>query len=177
MPVVARQLGQPRGLFGRLIGRGLARRNANLNRWAVNEIGKRYHEKAGRIVEFGPGPGIGLEETLRVFPTAAVWGVDLSPEMLSQSRKRNRAAVDSGRLTLLQGDVASAAKLALVDIILGVHVIYFWREPLVELTRLRQLLRPGGLLALGYQLRQNMPRVVQRTSPRRATFSTSPMPT
>jgi SAM-dependent methyltransferase len=166
MPVVARQLGQPRGLFGRLIGRGLARSNANLNRWAVHEIGKHYHEKAGRIVEFGPGPGIGLEETLRVFPTAAVWGVDLSPEMLSQSRKRNRAAVDSGRLTLLQGDVASAAKLGLVDIILGVHVIYFWREPLVELTRLRQLLRPGGLLALGYQLRQNMPRVAQRDFPK-----------
>ena len=166
MPVVARQLGRPRGLFGRLIGQGLARRNANVNRWAMNEIGKHYHEKVGRIVEFGPGPGIGLEETLRVFPHAAVWGVDPSPEMLSQSRKRNRAAVDSRRLTLLQGDVASAAKLAPVDVVLGVHVIYFWREPLVEMTRLCQLLRPGGLLALGYQLRQHMPRLAQRDFPK-----------
>jgi SAM-dependent methyltransferase len=166
MSVFARQFGRPRGLLGRLAGRAMARGNADFNRWAVHAIGGRSGNDLKRVVELGPGPGIGLEETLRSFPGARVWGVDLSRPMLAQSRGRNLEAVGSGRLVLLEGDVASLQELAPIDLVLAMHVLYFWHQPSAELAQLHRVLRPGGLLALGYQLRADMPRVARTGFPR-----------
>jgi len=144
----------------------MARGNGDFNRWVVGEAAQRCDDGVERVVEIGPGPGVALEEALRRFPAAHVWGLDLSPEMLSQSRRRNLAHVRSGRLTLLPGDVMALATVAPVDLVIADHVLYFWHDPAAELTRLRSFLRPGGLLALGYQLRPNMPPMARRNFPK-----------
>jgi len=163
--VIARQFARPRGLLGKLIGRGMARGNAELSRWVVQQVGEHAIGDTARIAEIGPGPGIGLRETLRRFPDARVWGIDLSPEMLAQSRKRNLAEVRDGRLILVQGDIARLADLAPLDIVIANHVLYFWHRPADELAAIRACLRDGGLLALGYQLKQNMPPLAQKHFP------------
>lgn len=165
MAIMARQLGRPRGALGRLVGHGLARANAGFSRWVVQQIAEHYHDDTGRIAELGPGPGIGLQAMLDQYPQARVWGIDPSPEMLSQSRKRNLDAVRAGRLTLTEGTAAALAAIAPVDVVAANHVLYFWHQPTEELARIRAALRPGGLLALGYQLRQNMPSLAQRHFP------------
>jgi trans-aconitate methyltransferase len=139
----------------------MARFNGDFNRWVVDEVKKQYKDQPDRIVELGPGPGVGLEALLSAFPKAHVWGVDLSREMLSQSRKRNRGDARSGRLNLLEGNVGSLAELAPMDIVMANNVLYFWRKPSEELAHLHGFLRPGGVLALGYQLKQNMPKGAQ----------------
>lgn len=166
MSIVGRQFGRPRGLLGRIVGRVMARSNADFNKWFVHEISGLGMNDVRRIVELGPGPGIGLQETLRAFPEARVWGVDLSREMLSQCRKRNLDQISSGRLVLLEDDAASLQELAPIDLVLAVHVLYFWHQPATELAQLYRVLRPGGLLALGYQLKQNMPPMSQRNFPK-----------
>jgi ubiquinone/menaquinone biosynthesis C-methylase UbiE len=108
MSVMARQFGHPRGLLGWLIGRGMARGNADFNRWLVHEISGLSPRAVGRIAELRCGPGVGcLQETLCAFPTARIWGVDHSQAMLSRSRKRDLAEISSGRLIVIEGDVAS----------------------------------------------------------------------
>jgi trans-aconitate methyltransferase len=166
MSMIASHFGRPRGLIGRLVGRVMARSNGDFNRWVVEELGKQYQGQPARIVELGPGPGVGLEAALRMFPNARLWGVDPSPEMLSQSRKRNLGDAESGRLTLLEGNVASLAELAPIDIVMANHVLYFWHHPSAELAQLHGFLRPGGLLAVGYQLRLNMPKPAQTNFPK-----------
>jgi trans-aconitate methyltransferase len=166
MALIAQQFGRPRGLLGHLIGRGMARSNAGFNRWVVDQLSSSLAEDERRIVELGPGPGVALEAILQRFQQARVWGIDPSSEMLSQARKRNAEAVNSGRLSLLQGAVTTLAELAPVDAIVANHVLYFWHEPEAELKQARSFLRPGGVLALGYQLKQNMPRMAQRQFPR-----------
>jgi trans-aconitate methyltransferase len=166
MSVIARQFSNPQGVLGWLVGRGMARSNADFSRWTVLQIEQHLNKPPGRIVEIGPGPGIGLEELLRRFPDAQVWGIDRSGEMLRQSGRRNRAAVGSGRLTLVKGDVSVARDLAPVDLVAANHVLYFWRDPEQELSMIREYLGPGGSIALGYQLRQNMPGVAQKQFPR-----------
>ena len=86
--------------------------------------------------------------------------------MLAQSRRRNRAAVVAGRLTLIEGDVASLDALSPIDIVMATHVLYFWHEPAAELARLLSTLGPAGTLALGYQLRHNMPKPAQVNFPK-----------
>lgn len=166
MAIIARQFGRPRGPLGRLVGRGMARANAGFGRWVIEQVAEHHGGSTERIAELGPGPGTGLEAALRTFPSAHVWGIDPSPEMLSQSRKRNLAEVRAGRLTLTQGSAASLAAIAPVDVVVANHVLYFWHQPGDELAAIHAALRPGGLLALGYQLKQNMPLMVQHYFPR-----------
>ncbi len=162
---LAQQFGRPSGLLGAVIGRGMARGNAALSRWVVDQAAGIQGDAVERVAELGPGPGTGLEALLATFPAAQVWGVDLSPVMLSQSGKRNRSAVTAGRLTLLEGSVPALAASAPADIVMANHVLYFWADPEAELSRIRSFLGPHGLLALGYQLRQDMPALAQRTFP------------
>lgn len=162
---LAQQFGRPSGLLGAVVGRGMARGNAALSRWVVDQAAARHGDAVERVAELGPGPGVGLEVLLARFPRAHVWGVDLSPVMISQSRRRNRSAVDAGRLTLLEGDVSALGASAPADIVMANHVLYFWADPEAELARIRGFLQPRGLLAIGYQLRQNMPAMAQRKFP------------
>ncbi len=140
MSVIAGQFARPHGPLGKLIGRGMARRNAAFSRWVMQQVGEHCPDP-GKIAELGPGPGIGLQEALRQFGAARVWGIDPSPEMLAQS-------------------------IAPLDVVTASHVLYFWHQPADELLAIRRCLRPGGLLALGYQLRQNMPPMAQKHFPR-----------
>ena len=137
----------------------MARSNAAFSRWTVHRIEQHLKQPPRRIVEIGPGPGIGLEALLSRFPQAQVWGIDRSREMLRQSARRNRSAVAAGRLSLVHGDVSAVRDLAPVDLVAANHVLYFWRDPEQVLTTIRQCLAPAGWVALGYQLRQDMPRM------------------
>ena len=143
----------------------MAKGNADLSRWVVEQAAAEHDESVSRVAELGPGPGVGLEALLAEFPDAEVWGIDLSRLMLSQSRKRNRAAVTAGRLTLLEGGVPALSAAQPADIVMANHVLYFWQDPVAEMVQIRGFLRSGGLLALGYQLRQDMPAMAQRRFP------------
>jgi ubiquinone/menaquinone biosynthesis C-methylase UbiE len=164
--VIARQFGRPSGIVGRLVGRGMARGNGDFNKWLVHEIAAQLPDGVERAVELGPGPGVGLEGLLAKFPTARVWGIDLSPEMLSQSRGRNSEQTNAGRLTLIEGGVESLQALKPIDLIMAAHVLYFWHEPSEAVAQIYRALRPGGVFALGYQLRLNMPPISQKNFPK-----------
>ena len=97
VPMITRHLGHPRGIFGHVTGRMMLR-------------GIR------RIVEVGPGPGVGITYLLGAFPAAQVWGIDHSAVMVKQARHRNAEAVRSGRLTLMRGDLDALAAIPPVDL-------------------------------------------------------------
>ena len=143
----------------------MERGNAAFNRWVIDTVAATAGRDLSRIVDLGCGPGVGLEKLLVTFPDADVWGVDRSPVMIAQSRRRNRAGLESGRLNLVQGDLTALSDLAPVDLVVAVHVLYFWHQPAGALSSLREALRPGGKLAVGYRLRHDMPRVSQRQFP------------
>ncbi len=165
MTIITRQFRRPHGPLGRLVGRGMARGGGDFSRWVVRQI-PAAHDGAERVLEIGPGPGVGLAALLERFPAARVWGVDLSPAMLAQARSRNAAQDRAGRLTLIQGGVPVTSVATPADVVMANHVLYYWLEPTAELGHIRRCLRPGGLLALGYQLRENLPPLARRRLPR-----------
>ena len=61
--------------------------------------------------------------------------------------------------------MACLGELAPLDVIVANHVLYFWHRPAGELTAIHGCLRRGGLLALGYPLRQHMPPMAQKHIP------------
>ncbi len=52
-----------------------------------------------------------------------------------------------------------------MDLVLAVHVLYFWHQLGRDLKQVADLLASGGHLALGYQLRRHMPAAAQRDFP------------
>jgi SAM-dependent methyltransferase len=159
--VVGQQFGSPSGLLGRVAGRFMARNNAELNRRIVAEVAS-VVPPPRVVAELGFGPGVGLAALLSAFPQAVVLGADPSPALAGQAAGRNRAAIRAGRLHLLQGDASVLAPHAPIDLVVAVHVLYFWQEPVQALQAVARLLTPQGHVALGYQLERHMPPVAQR---------------
>lgn len=162
---LADQFGRPRGMLGALVGRGMARGNAALSMWVVQQAAELQDGPLRQVAELGCGPGVGLTSLLAQFEGAQVLGIDLSPVMLAQARKRNQRELATGRLTLIEGDTSALAESGPFDLVMANHVLYFWHDPEAEMATVRKSLRPGGTLAIGYQLRQNMPAMAQKRFP------------
>lgn len=165
MSVIAEQFGGPSGALGRVVARLLARGNGAFNRWLVGELAGAV-PAPDLVIEVGSGPGVALQELSRVYPAARIIGVDPSEVVQRSARRRNAAAIRDGRLTLIHGDIGAAAAYRPADLVLAVHVLYFWSDAVAELRRIRGVLAPGGSVALGYQLRADMPRPSQRHFPK-----------
>ena len=164
MGLVGRQFGLPTGVVGSVVGRFMSRSNAAFNRWVVSVVAQEA-PGARRVLELGSGPGVGLSALLDRFPDARITGADPSAAMHAQALRRHRRAVTAGRLDLVRGDLGAAADLAPFDVVMAVHVLYFWSDPVGQLVEVRGALAPGGLIALGYRLRPDMPAAAQRDFP------------
>jgi SAM-dependent methyltransferase len=143
--VIDGQFARPRGLLGRLIGRRMARRNAVLTRRTIAALQLRGDET---VVEIGPGPGVGLELLAESLPDGRVIGAEPSPAMRAQAGSRTRRFRDRVRLV-----DATAGTLELpagsVDAICAINSVQLWQPLDSSLAVVHDLLRPGGVLALG----------------------------
>jgi SAM-dependent methyltransferase len=142
----------------------MARNNAHLNRAVVQHAATCASADVLVAAELGFGPGVGLSVLLEAFPEAQVVG-DPSPVAVSHARRRNRSGLRSGRLELVEGDAADLRRFAPVDLVVAVHVLSFWHDPQATMRQVKGLLRPGGRLAIGYQLAAHMPPAAQRDFP------------
>jgi SAM-dependent methyltransferase len=147
------QFHRPRGLGGRVAGWVMAHRESNRKRnaWAVGLLDVQPDD---RVLEIGFGPGIAIGELARRATNGIVCGVDHSEVMLRQASRRNATAVRAGRVDLRLG---TAERLPVFegpfDKMLAVNSLMFWDDPVARLKELRDLLRPGGRIAIAFQPR------------------------
>jgi arsenite methyltransferase len=134
---VAKQLGHPSGVRGRLVGAALNRGNRRF----VHAAAEALEARAGAVVaDVGFGGGIGLKFLLAdVGQSGQVHGVEVSDTMLSSASRRYRRDLATGRLLLHS---ASASQLPFADGalhgVLTVNTIYFMADldgAAVELAR------------------------------------------
>jgi SAM-dependent methyltransferase len=146
---MARQLGRPEGLGGRLVARMMNRSNAAMNRRAIALLDVRASHE---VLEVGFGGGLALDPLLALAWAGRVTGVEPSADMREAGRRRHAAAIASGRLRL---DAASVERLpyapAEFDRVLSVNTLYFWPDPAAGLAEMYRVMRPGGSLVLGYR--------------------------
>jgi SAM-dependent methyltransferase len=145
------QFHRPRGLAGQVVGWVMATRGSNRarTRWVVSLLDV---QPAERVLEIGFGPGLGICELAR--RAAQVHGVDHSAVMVRQATRRNAAAVREGRVALVRASVDALPSFgAPLDAIVAVNTVGMWPSPADRLAELRELLRPGGRIALASQPR------------------------
>jgi SAM-dependent methyltransferase len=145
---------EPRGLSGRAAGWVMGHRSSNVERgrWAVDLLDPRPTD---RVLEVGFGPGVALARLAQRVTTGRVVGVDRSPVMLRQARRRNAAAIRSGVVELHLASVEALPEDlgGPFDRVLAINTVGFWPDPATRLGELRASMRPGSRIALVSQPR------------------------
>ncbi len=146
---VARQSALPSGLLGRLIGHVMARETAAVNEAAVELLDLRSTDD---VLEVGFGHGATIARVAAAVSGGRVSGVDPSPEMYTMASRRNRRAIEAGRVALRQ---ASAEDLpfpeASFDKVLLVHTVYFWPQLAPAFREIARVLRPAGCVVVAHR--------------------------
>ncbi|MCU0849340.1 MAG: class I SAM-dependent methyltransferase [Spirochaetes bacterium] len=151
---IAAQFGRPEGILGGIAGRIMASRKSNIERidWAVGILGP---GPDSRVLETGFGPGVAIERMSGTVPRGFICGIDHSGVMVRQATKRNRTAVESGRVRLVLGPVSDMPDFdEPFDRVLDINSFQFWEDPVRDLCRIRRVMTKGGLIALVHQPRK-----------------------
>jgi SAM-dependent methyltransferase len=147
------QFHHPTGAVGHVAGWIMGRRSSNVarNRWAVQLLDVRPTD---HVIELGCGPGVAIAALATRATRGLVVGVDHSQVMIGQARRRNKAAIQAGRVRLLHTPVESLSiSDGPFDAALAVNTVGMWPDPTARLRELTRLLRPGGRIALVSQPR------------------------
>lgn len=148
MAGMAKQLGHPSGVRGRLVGVALNRGNRRLVSAAVRAL---QPDEASAVVDVGFGGGVGLKLLLdSVGPSGRVHGVEVSETMLSQAARRYRRDIAAARLALQSG---SMTQLPFTDEALDgaitVNTIYFVNSLDRAFTELARVIGSSGRIVIG----------------------------
>ncbi|MGH8829110.1 MAG: SAM-dependent methyltransferase, partial [Jiangellaceae bacterium] len=105
------------------------------------------------VLEIGCGPGVAASLVCEQLRTGHLTAIDRSATAIGRAAGRNAQHVESGRLELLQVDLAGLqAPGRRFDKIFAVNVNLFWvRAADLELQVVTDALRPDGTLYLFYE--------------------------
>lgn len=155
VPVPDSQFGAPSGVRGWIAGQVVSRLTAEANRWAVGRLGI---APGDRVLDVGCGPGIGLAIAADAAPACSVAGVDPSPIMLRQARRRNRAGLRDGRVTVVAADAAALPfQGCRFGKVWSLNSMQFWPVPEAGMRELRRVLAPGGRVVVALMARTDDP--------------------
>lgn len=132
------------GVRGKLAGAVMARLNRDMEAAALDELAP---APADSVLAVGFGPGVGIADLALRLSQGHVAGIDPSATMVAAARRRNRAALDTGRVQLIEAGAASIPwRDAAFAGVVAVNTMQLW-EPLdVALNEVARVLAPGGLL-------------------------------
>ena len=142
------QFHHPTGAVGHVAGWIMGRRSSNgaRNRWAVQLLDV---QPTDRVIELGCGPGVAIATLATRAIRGLVVGVDHSQVMIRQARRRNRAAIQAGRVRLIHTPVESLSTSdGPFNAALAVNTVGMWPDPTARLRELARLLRPGGAVVV-----------------------------
>lgn len=149
---IGRQLAHPDGLRGRAIGWLMTHANRGPTDRTVAAMAIEAHEI---VLDLGCGPGTAVERLAR--RAGHVHGLDRSETMIMAARRRNRRAVDAGRVELAVGTFeALPYHDRSIDAVLAANVMYFWEDIPTVLREVARVVRPGGRLAIYITLAKTM---------------------
>jgi SAM-dependent methyltransferase len=154
---VGRQLQHPRGLVGKVLFRGMAASTIAHARWAA---GLMEVQPGDDVVEIGFGNGANIELLASLASDGRVTGIEVSETAMQMASKKNAEAISDGRVGLHL--VAIGATLPVddgsVDKACTVATMYVIEDPAAVFAEMYRILKPGGLAAVTFPVRENFMR-------------------
>jgi SAM-dependent methyltransferase len=154
--VIGKQMHHPRGLLGRALFGWMTPKTIAHARWTADLMGV---QPADEVLEVGFGNGANLELLAERASSGHVAGAEISETAVEMASKRNARAIAEGRVTLHQ---AAGGALPFedgrVDKACTVATMYVIEDPSAVFKELYRVLRPGGLAAVTFPVRENFMR-------------------
>ncbi len=142
MKMLAAQLRQPSGEFGKELGTRMNESNHHIN---LNTINALKLNAGDHLLEIEMGNGHFVSRLFEREKTVEYTGCDFSETMVNAARENNRDLVEAGRVRLICADVV---QLPFADdsfhTVFTVNTVYFWSDPVLVLTEMKRVLKPGG---------------------------------
>lgn len=146
---LGKQLRCPSGEYAQAVGENMFDSNAHMIARTIDSLSLK---PAHRILEVGFGNGKHIPYLLSRAPGLFYQGLDISKAMVEEAQSFNREKVESGFASFTQ--VSGTPSFPFVNdyfhACLSVNTIYFWDKVQAHLNEIARVLRPGGMLALGY---------------------------
>lgn len=140
----AEQLRKPHGEGAEAIAAYMRELNGALYAHVVKLL---LPEKEKQLLEIGFGEGLVPEILYQQNKSLHYNGIDFSYEMVAMAASKN---IPGARFLL--GEVAAMPFTdQTFDVCFGINVVYFWENPEKELAEIMRVLKPGGMLMLGYR--------------------------
>jgi len=143
----ARQLSNPEGAVGLEVAEWLNGNNRQSNAAviALLDIQSGCH-----VLEIGCGNGRAASNVIDQSTDVRYTGIDISPTMFDEAKRVNASLIAAGRASF---HLVSAEHMPFADAsfdrAFAIGVIHFWRDPIVPLTEIRRVMRPGGIAVMG----------------------------
>ncbi len=143
---LARQLSNPTGFAGRLVGGMMKMANRAPTRMAVEALAIQPGES---VLDLGCGPGQAAALMLPLALPGRVVGIDQSQTMILQAGRDNRRAMAAGQMDFhLATFKALPFDAAVFDAVLASNVMYFWHDPVPVLAEIRRVMKDEGRLSI-----------------------------
>ncbi len=123
----------------------MARMNRDMELAAIAEL---RPAPGHQVLAIGFGPGAGVEALAGLPDTGVVTGIDPSSTMIQLARRRNRQAIDDGRVVLHRaGAEAIPSPDDSFDGIIAVNCIQLWDPLVLAVEEIARVIRGGGKIA------------------------------
>ena len=148
-----RQCRRPEGFLGRLVGRAMNTGHAKIHRWSLRYVSAKSYSA---VLDVGCGGGGALREMASLFPSAKLFGIDYSEDMVLLTKKVNRELIETGRIEIAHGSVSYLPYSDnTFDLVTAFEAYYFWLELDHALQELKRVLKSGGTLLLANAVYEN----------------------
>lgn len=151
--MIGRQAQRPSGLLGRLLFRYMTPITMKHTRWTADLMDLQADD---RVLEVGFGSGASIEHLASLVPNGHVAGVDISETAVKVASKRNKQAMQAGRVDLHVGDAAALPfEPDSFDKACTISTAYVIEEPAGVFKEMHRVLKPGGTAAVTFPVREN----------------------
>jgi SAM-dependent methyltransferase len=106
-----------------------------------------------RVLEVGCGHGVLVSLIAARLTTGLVVGIDRSARMIAAATRRNRPAIEAGRIRLMAAALTEAdLEGQPFDVVVSFNVRAFWTSPAPEWNVVDRVLAPGGRAVVAWSL-------------------------
>ena len=150
---IARQFGNPTGCGGKVSTFFMNCINKNLYAAVIEHLDIR---ETDTILEIGFGNGY-LIRKLSDKNYQKLYGIDISPDMLTIATRKNREKIKQGKIELKLANVQDLPiENSSIEKVYTINTVYFWQDIQQGFSEIRRVLKPGGIFLNAIYLKEDL---------------------